>query len=184
MNTHSHYKRVKMGENSARRSKCVKGRDTLRVWGTSKWAVTSLNSGLCRPHTPWAFIFLTTLENGGHPPALSQEFNGSSSAPSRHTDFQITSGKRPHLTYQTQAAPTEPRTLPLPACQRQRRRGSRHVPQVAPAPHAPARFPLLQKSGRKRQGTPYFPPNTGKGKQRRTGKPACKEREKGSEPSH
>lgn len=47
----------------------------------------------------------------------------------------------------------------------------------------PAWFPLLQKLGRKHQGTPCFPPNTGKGKEKRTGKPACKEPEKGPEPS-
>lgn len=48
----------------------------------------------------------------------------------------------------------------------------------------PAWFPLLQKLGRKHQGTPCFPPNIGKGKEKRTGKPACQEREKGPEPSH
>ncbi|XDC54739.1 hypothetical protein R6Z07M_005921 [Ovis aries] len=48
----------------------------------------------------------------------------------------------------------------------------------------PAWFPLLQKLGRKHQGTPCFPPNIGRGKEKRTGKPACQEREKGPEPSH
>ena len=49
--------RGKRRESSAGRSKCGKDRDTLGVSGASKWAVTSLNRGLCGPHTLWAFLF-------------------------------------------------------------------------------------------------------------------------------
>lgn len=54
---HSHHKKGKRRESSAGRSKCGKDRDTLGVSGASKWAVTSLNRGLCGPHTLWAFLF-------------------------------------------------------------------------------------------------------------------------------
>lgn len=137
--------------------------------------MTSFNSGLRRPHIPWAFIFY---------PALSQELERSSSAHSRPTDFQITSSKRPRLIYQTPTAPTESQTLPLPACQLQRRRANRHVPQVASATHAPGLVPAPSEVRKEAPRDPLLPAQHRRGKEKRTGKPACQEREKGPEPSH
>lgn len=117
------------------------------------------------PHS-LGFSVSTSLENTGHPAAPSQEFQWRSSAPSRHTEFSNHFSRGPpRLTYQTPAAPTGPRTLPLPACQRQRGRASRHVPQVAPAPAAPRRVPapsaVRKEAG---PGTPASRPTQAKEK--------------------